>query len=148
MNMHDAAPCLVGLVGLLRLLFRGLGQVFIYYLTLNKGVDTHGKDPGTYLREINDWVVKFQLRTVLNRLHDSYNMKEHTRTDSQQAAALTPEFIDRFAIVGPPDTCQQRIAELRSLGLDKLVVTGATAGADRVEARKSQQLLEAHLLKG
>jgi len=42
----------------------GLGQVFIYYLTLNKGVDTHGKDPGTYLREINDWVVKFQLRTV------------------------------------------------------------------------------------
>ncbi len=42
----------------------GLGQVFIYYLTLNKGVDTHGKDPVTYLREINDWVVKFQLRTV------------------------------------------------------------------------------------
>jgi len=42
----------------------GLGQVFIYYLTLNKGVDTHGKDPGAYLREINDWVVKFQLRTV------------------------------------------------------------------------------------
>ena len=42
----------------------GLGQIFIYYLTLKKGVDTHGKDPGTYLREINDWVVKFQLRTV------------------------------------------------------------------------------------
>jgi cobalt-zinc-cadmium resistance protein CzcA len=42
----------------------GLGQIFMYYLTLNKGVDTHGKDPGTYLREINDWVVKFQLRTV------------------------------------------------------------------------------------
>ncbi|MCP4578991.1 MAG: efflux RND transporter permease subunit [Deltaproteobacteria bacterium] len=42
----------------------GLGQIFIYYLTLQKGVDTHGKDPGTYLREINDWMVKFQLRTV------------------------------------------------------------------------------------
>ena len=42
----------------------GLGQVFIYYLSLEKGVDTHGKDPGAYLREINDWVVKFQLRTV------------------------------------------------------------------------------------
>jgi len=42
----------------------GLGQIFIYYLTLDKGSDTHGKDPGTYLREINDWVVKFQLRTV------------------------------------------------------------------------------------
>ncbi len=42
----------------------GLGQIFIYYLTLKNGTDTHGKDPGTYLREINDWVVKFQLRTV------------------------------------------------------------------------------------
>ncbi len=42
----------------------GLGQIFIYYLTLVKGADTEGKDPGTYLREINDWVVKFKLRTV------------------------------------------------------------------------------------
>jgi len=42
----------------------GLGQVFIYYLTLEKGTDTEGKDPNTYLREVNDWLVKFQLRTV------------------------------------------------------------------------------------
>ncbi|MBN1345499.1 MAG: efflux RND transporter permease subunit [Phycisphaerae bacterium] len=42
----------------------GLGQIFIYYLTLEKDVDTGGKDANTYLRELNDWVVKFQLRTV------------------------------------------------------------------------------------
>lgn len=42
----------------------GLGQIFIYYLTLDKGVDTGGKDPDTYLRELNDWIVKFQLQTV------------------------------------------------------------------------------------
>jgi len=42
----------------------GLGQIFIYYLTLDEGVDTGGKDPNTYLRELNDWVVKFQLQTV------------------------------------------------------------------------------------
>ncbi len=42
----------------------GLGQIFIYYLTLDKDVDTGGKDPNTYLRELNDWVVKFQLQTV------------------------------------------------------------------------------------
>ncbi len=42
----------------------GLGQIFIYYLTLDQGVDTGGKDPDTYLRELNDWVVKFQLQTV------------------------------------------------------------------------------------
>ena len=42
----------------------GLGQIFIYYLTLDEGVNTHGKGTSAYLREINDWVVKFQLRTV------------------------------------------------------------------------------------
>jgi cobalt-zinc-cadmium resistance protein CzcA len=42
----------------------GLGQIFIYYLTLDEGADSQGKDPLTYLREINDWVVKFQLQSV------------------------------------------------------------------------------------
>ncbi|MBW2599642.1 MAG: efflux RND transporter permease subunit, partial [Deltaproteobacteria bacterium] len=42
----------------------GLGQIFIYYLTLDKDVDTGGKDPDTYLRELNDWIVKYQLQTV------------------------------------------------------------------------------------
>ncbi len=32
----------------------GLGQVFIYYLTLDTNADTGGKEPGMYLREIND----------------------------------------------------------------------------------------------
>lgn len=42
----------------------GLGQVFIYYLTLDKGADTGGREPGMYLREINDWMVKYQLQSV------------------------------------------------------------------------------------
>jgi len=42
----------------------GLGQIFIYYLTIEPDVDTGQKDPTTYLREINDWLVKYQLQTV------------------------------------------------------------------------------------
>ena len=43
----------------------GLGQVFIYYLTADSSVvDTGGKDTLTYLRELNDWQVKFQLQTT------------------------------------------------------------------------------------
>ena len=42
----------------------GLGQIFIYYLAMDDNVDTEGKDPAMYLREINDWVVKYQLQTV------------------------------------------------------------------------------------
>ncbi len=42
----------------------GLGQVFIYYLTADDSMDTQGKDKNTYLRELNDWVVKRQLQGV------------------------------------------------------------------------------------
>ena len=42
----------------------GLGQIFIYYLTLDEGTKTDGKDTTTYLREVNDWIVKYQLQTV------------------------------------------------------------------------------------
>ena len=42
----------------------GLGQIFIYYLTADETVDTEGKDANTYLRELNDWVVKRQLQSV------------------------------------------------------------------------------------
>jgi cobalt-zinc-cadmium resistance protein CzcA len=42
----------------------GLGEVFMYYLTADKGIDTEGKALDAYLREINDWTVKYQLQTV------------------------------------------------------------------------------------
>jgi len=42
----------------------GLGQIFIYYLTADEGLDTEGKDTNTYLRELNDWEVKRQLQSV------------------------------------------------------------------------------------
>ena len=43
----------------------GLGQIFMYYLTADPDkVDTGGKDLDTWLRELNDWVVKFQLQSV------------------------------------------------------------------------------------
>ncbi len=43
----------------------GLGQVFIYYLEADKSlVDTEGKELNSYLRELNDFVVKRQLQTV------------------------------------------------------------------------------------
>ncbi|MCP3965069.1 MAG: efflux RND transporter permease subunit [Lentisphaerae bacterium] len=42
----------------------GLGQVFMYYLKADGKVNTEGKDVNTYLRELNDFVVKYQLQTV------------------------------------------------------------------------------------
>ncbi len=42
----------------------GLGQIFIYYLEADDSVDTEGKDKLSYLRDLNDWVVKYQLQMV------------------------------------------------------------------------------------
>ncbi len=43
----------------------GLGQIFIYYLQADKTiVDTEGKELLSYLRELNDFVIKRQLQTV------------------------------------------------------------------------------------
>ena len=42
----------------------GLGEVFMYYLTADETADLGGKEKLVWLREINDWVVKFQLQTV------------------------------------------------------------------------------------
>src|SRR5210317_413530 len=42
----------------------GLGQIFLYYLELEEGADTGELDELTYLRDVNDWIVKRQLQTV------------------------------------------------------------------------------------
>ena len=46
-------------------------------------------------------------------------MRMHTRDGSRQVATLTPEFIDHFAVVGPPERCLERLTGLAALGLDK-----------------------------
>lgn len=42
----------------------GLGEVFMYYLSADSTVEPSGKPLDTYLREINDWVIKYQLQSV------------------------------------------------------------------------------------
>jgi 5,10-methylenetetrahydromethanopterin reductase len=77
-------------------------------------------------------------RDTFAAVHDAYDMTRHTQVGSPQAATLTPDFIDRFGIVGSPDECTRRLRELVGLGLDKLIVTGPTLGADPGEARAAR----------
>ena len=83
---------------------------------------------------------------VLASLHDGYDMKHHTRADSPQAELLPPAFVDRYAVVGSPKVCRKRLEELAGLGLDKLILIGPTAGADRTAARAAEELLAAEVL--
>ena len=53
-------------------------------------------------------------RALLETLLTNYDMKQHTRADSRQAGTLTDDFVDRFAVVGPPDRCIERLKSLAS----------------------------------
>lgn len=81
-------------------------------------------------------------RATLASLHDGYDMKAHTRADSSQAALLDDDFVDRFAIAGPPDYCLERLSRLAAIGIDKVAISGPTAGTDPVEARRAMALLD------
>ncbi len=77
---------------------------------------------------------------VLEKLRINYDMKAHTRGDSRQVGTLTDDFVDRFAIVGPPDRCIERLRSLAALGLDKVAISGGTRGASAEDAAVSRDL--------
>jgi len=85
-------------------------------------------------------------RAVLAEVHRGYHMTQHTRGDSAQAGLLSPAFVDRFAVVGPPAACIARLRELVALGLSKLVLIGPTAGVDPKEASAAVQRLAAEVM--
>ena len=60
---------------------------------------------------------------TFDRLGD-YDKARHGRPDAAHAQALSLEFIERFAIVGPPKICIERLQILRDLGINRIFVTG------------------------
>ena len=99
----------------------------------------HGKTAGP-------WSDKAE--AALHTLVQAYDMNKHTRGDSAQAATLTDDFIDHFAVVGTPEQCIARLKALAALGLDKLVFGGRLGLSAEPEAREAIDLLEAQVLPG
>lgn len=85
-------------------------------------------------------------RAVFEGIHARYEREAHTLGRARHAAALDAAFLDRFAVVGPTQSCVARLRELRDAGLSKLVITGASFDADRAEAGRSRALLEQEVL--
>ena len=85
-------------------------------------------------------------QAVLADLRSAYDMRAHTRADSRQAGVLTEAFIDRFAVVGPPDRCIARLQGLAAMGLDKVALAGSMRGVSETEAAVARQLLENEVL--
>lgn len=87
-------------------------------------------------------------RAVVADVGRRYDSNVHLRNQAEHTGALTPEFVDRFAIVGPPDGCVDRLRQLVDLGVERFVITGASFGADREHAQTADQLLTGEVLPG
>lgn len=85
-------------------------------------------------------------REQLETLVANYDMKQHTRGDSRQAGTLADDFVDRFAVVGSPDRCIERLKSLAALGLDKVAISGGMRGASAEDAAVNRDLVAKHVL--
>jgi 5,10-methylenetetrahydromethanopterin reductase len=61
---------------------------------------------------------------MLTELHSRYDMNHHTQSGSVQAATITADFADRYAVLGGVDEVVARLQEMAGLGLDKFVLMG------------------------
>ena len=71
---------------------------------------------------------------VFRELHNRYDMNLHGQEGGQQITALTDDFIDGYAIVGPPGYCADRLTELEELGVAKFGIVGPDFATKNVEA--------------
>jgi len=85
-------------------------------------------------------------RQVVAEVGRRYDSNQHLSNAAPHTAALEPGFVDRFAIVGPPDVCAQRLRALAALGLGRFVITGAAFRSDREHARTAAELITRELL--
>jgi 5,10-methylenetetrahydromethanopterin reductase len=80
-------------------------------------------------------------RKVLRAVRESYDMTRHAQAGAAQASVLTDDFIDSYALVGPPKDCVARLEGLFALGLDRVILIHASPGADEVEVAKARRYL-------
>lgn len=87
-------------------------------------------------------------RLVVEAVGARYDSREHLRNDAAHASVLDGDFVERFAVIGPPERCIGRIRALGDLGIERFVVSGPSFGADRDAASLANRLLVTEVLPG
>src|SRR4051794_31717511 len=85
-------------------------------------------------------------REIVAEVGRRYDSNEHLRNTAAHTAPLEPEFVDRFAVVGPPDVCAERLLGLAELGIDRFIITGPSFGAKGEDRRTADELVTKELL--
>jgi 5,10-methylenetetrahydromethanopterin reductase len=79
-------------------------------------------------------------RQVYEAIGDTYDMNQHGGL-GDQVDALTDEFVDTYAIVGPPSRCAERILELSELGIDAVMLAPPQGDASDDDIRDGYRML-------
>ena len=85
-------------------------------------------------------------RDVVERLDKEYDYGHHGLGQASHARLLDDAFVDRFAVVGPPDRCIERLQPLLRLGLDRLIIASGGRGQDPGEVRAANDLFAREVL--
>jgi 5,10-methylenetetrahydromethanopterin reductase len=80
-------------------------------------------------------------RHELAALHSGYDMRGHGSATAAHAGELSEDFIRSFGVVGPPDECLRRLREIAALDIDRIIVVGPTAAAERRDAVNTSRAL-------
>ena len=86
-------------------------------------------------------------RAVFDRIAD-YDKARHGRGDATHAQAMPVDFIERFAVIGSPRRCIERLAALRDIGIERMFIIGPRqdqfgAHADAAQERFAREVMPA-----
>ncbi len=85
-------------------------------------------------------------REIVAEVGRRYDSNLHLVNSADHSQVVPDSYVDRFAVLGDPDTCAARLLELVGLGLDRLVITGPSFGADRDAAHLANRLVRDELI--
>jgi len=124
----------------------GLGEVYMYYLEADSTVDTGGKPLDTYLREINDWIIKYQLQTIRG-VTDILSMGGHVL---QYQITVDPYALNKFNL-GLEDIVDAVNRNNRNAGGQFLVIGSEeylVRGIGLVEGRDDLRNIQIKVVEG
>lgn len=78
-------------------------------------------------------------RRGVQRVARGYRGDRHGEAGASFSQQLDDEFIDRFAVCGPPDEVVERLAEIAACGIDRVVIVPASLDADWQAVQLSNQ---------
>lgn len=92
-----------------------------------------------------------QLKSLAMQLKEGYDMAHHNLDTGSHLSAIDDEFVDWFAICGPPQKCVDSLGALIEKGLDHINILGGTSKAESHGARwekavEQQELFSTHVL--